>query len=76
LLHSIFEGLESGYANSIKPKATSFRIDVIDIRSAAVNFNGLLVLCSKNKDNLIIHNNNNYVYKNNLFKMNITIKNI
>jgi len=49
LLYGIFEGLESGYANSIKPKATSFRIDVIDTRSIAVNFNGLFVLSSKNK---------------------------
>jgi len=52
-VYGIFEGLESGYANSIKPKATSFRIDVIDTRSTAVNFNGLFVLCSKNKDNYV-----------------------
>lgn len=76
MLCSILEGLESGYANSIKPKATSFRIDVIDTRSAAVNFNGLFVHCSKNNDNLIIYYNNNYVFTNNLFNMNITIKNI
>jgi len=49
-MHNIIEGLESGYANSIKPKATSFKIDVIDIKSAAVNFNGLFVLCSKNEN--------------------------
>lgn len=49
MVYNINEGLESGYANSIKPKATSFKIDVIDIRSVAVNFNGLLMFCSKNK---------------------------
>lgn len=43
------EGLESGYANSIRPKATSFKIDVIDTRSVAVNFNGLFAFCSKIK---------------------------
>lgn len=45
------DGLESGYANSISPKATSFKIDVIDTRSIAVNFKGLFVHCSRNKDN-------------------------
>jgi len=55
--YDVIEGLASGYANSIKPKATSFNIDVIDTRSVAVNFNGLFVLSSK------IYKNINY-YKN------------